>query len=107
MNFKNLFVLIIIFILFLIVIELTRLNTRKKCPQPIIEYRYVPRSFKDEQEQPVSIEDIFGIMFSKPSPWMISRGINETGRQQLINTGFIGREMIVDKNKFGERPKKI
>jgi len=105
MNWKNLLIIIIIFILFLIVIELTQLNTKKKCPKPLIEYRYVPRSFKDEQEEPVSIEDIFGIMFSKPSPWMISRGINATGRQMLINTGFTGREMIVDKKKFGERQK--
>jgi len=104
MNWQNLLIIIILLILFLIVIELTRLNTSKKCPKPIIEYRYVPRSFKDEQEEPVSIEDIFGIMFSRPSPWMISHGINENGRQALVNTGFTNREFKVDDKIFGARP---
>ena len=105
MNWKNLLILIILLILFFIIIEITKLNTRGNCAKPYIEYRYVPRSFKDEQEEPVSIEDIFGVMFSKPSPWMISRGINQSGRQHLINTGFVGREFKVDDKTFGEKVK--
>jgi len=105
MNWKNLLILIILLILILIGIEITKVNTRSKCQKPIIEYRYVPRSFKDEQQEPVSIEDIFGVMFSKPSPWMISRGINASGRQVLLNTGFRNREFKVNGKTFGERPK--
>jgi hypothetical protein len=105
MNWQNLLILMILLILFLIIIEITRLNTYKKCPKPIIEYRYIPRTFKDEQEEPISIEDIFGIMFSKPSPWMISRGINNTGRQHLINTSFTNREFKIDGKTFGKRSK--
>jgi hypothetical protein len=101
MNWKNLFILIILIIIFFIVIEITKINTKKQCPLPVIEYRYVPRTFKDEQEEPVSIEDIFGVMFSKPSPWMISRGIRATGRQ--VDTGFGGREFKVGEKTFGER----
>ena len=103
MNWKNLMTILILLIIFLITIEITKINTKRSCPLPVIEYRYVPRSFKDEQEQPVSIEDIFGVMFSKPSPWMVSRGIRETGRQ--IDTGFKGREFKVGNKTFGEKPK--
>lgn len=105
MNWKNLSILIILLIIFLIITEIIKFQTMRKCPKPVIEYRYVPRSFKHEQEEPVSIEDIFGVMFSKPSPWMIINGINATGRQ--INTGFKGREFKVNDKTFGERPNKI
>ena len=101
MNWQNLFILIILLILSLIIIEIIKLNTLKKCPKPVIEYRYVPRSFREEQEQPVSIDDIFGIMFSKPSPWMISRGIRETGRQ--INRELKNTDFKVNGKTFGER----
>ena len=37
------------------------------CPPPIIEYRYVPRSFIEEQKNPVKVTDIFGNMFTETS----------------------------------------
>jgi hypothetical protein len=75
-------ILIFIFIIIgLIIYEFVRLNTLTKCPKPYIEYRYVPRSFKEEQDQPVPIENIFNKMFSYPSPWMISRGIGITDKR--------------------------
>ena len=41
----------------------------QSCPPPIVEYRYVPRTFVEEQENPVSVEDIFSDMFKKGSAW--------------------------------------
>lgn len=64
-----------------------------KCPKPFIQYKYIPRSFKDEQEEPVPIVDIFNSMFSQPSPWMMSRGIGLTDRR---NTTLAGRQMKAD-----------
>jgi hypothetical protein len=81
MNFQKLIGLIIGIIILLIIYEMIRLNTIKKCPKPYIEYRYVPRSFKDEQDEPVPIADIFNKMFSKPSPWMMSKGIGINDRR--------------------------
>ena len=101
MKWNNLIVILIVIIIVLICIEWTRLNTLSKCPKQVTEYRYVPRSFREEQEQPVSIDDIFGIMFSKPSPWMISRGIRETGRQ--INRELKNTDFKVNGKTFGER----
>lgn len=66
------FIILILFILavILIVIDLTKMYY--KCPKSEIEYRYVPRSFKEEQEEPVSMRDLFGKMFDKSSPWVNS-----------------------------------
>jgi hypothetical protein len=92
MNFEKLLLLIMCVIILFIGYEVIRLQTMKKCPKPYIEYRYVPRSFKDEQEEPVPLEDIFNSMFSKSSPWMMSRGIGLKDRRE---TGLKGRKMKV------------
>jgi len=45
------------------------------CPAPIVEYRYVPRTFKEEQDNPSKVTDIFNTMFENESPWMGFRTI--------------------------------
>jgi len=42
-----------------------------KC-QPQIIYRYIPRSFIEEQEEPVYVGDIFKAMFANQTPWIYS-----------------------------------
>ena len=41
-----------------------------KCPEQKIEYKYIRRSFNQEQDDPVEIKKIFGSMFDQPSPWV-------------------------------------
>jgi len=40
-----------------------------QCPKQnkIIEYRYVPRTFKEEQKDPVSLTDLYRAMFMEKS----------------------------------------
>ena len=45
-------------------------NQLKQCPPPKIEYRYIPRSFEDEQNDPVKVSKLFRNMFEMPSPWV-------------------------------------
>jgi hypothetical protein len=40
-----------------------------------VEYRYIPRTFKEEQEIPVPLFDVFGSMFTESSPWFGSFNI--------------------------------
>lgn len=56
--------------LIMIVIDTTKMNY--KCPPNKIEYRYIPRSFEDEQDNLVPLRKIFGKMFDNPSPWINS-----------------------------------
>ncbi len=92
MDLEKLILLVFIIIVLLIGYEFVRLKTLTKCPKPYIEYKYIPRPFKEEQDEPPLIQDIFGKMFSLPSPWMISKGIGLMDKRQ---TGLKGREMKV------------
>ena len=44
---------------------------RAEPPPPRVEVRFVPRTFKEEQENPVQPSEIFDNMFSRPNPWPI------------------------------------
>ena len=68
LNFRFIILLLFFVAIIFIVIELTRSN--KICPENKIEYRYLPRTFKEEQESPVPIDDVFGSMFEQSSPWV-------------------------------------
>jgi hypothetical protein len=81
LKINNILLFLIYFIVILIVMEIVKLNTLTKCPKPVIEYKYVPRTFQEEQEEPIIIQDLFSNMFNKSSPWMLSRNIAITNKR--------------------------
>lgn len=83
MELKNIIMMLIFIVSIMLVYEMTRINTLSKCPKPITEYRYISRTFKEEQDDPVPLDDIFKPMFSNISPWMMSRGIGLTDRRVI------------------------
>lgn len=58
---------------------------------PEIIYRYIPRTFAEEKEQPVYVSEIFDTMFSQPSPWIISLRNYDERKQEKINQYFISQ----------------
>jgi hypothetical protein len=36
-------------------------------PSTVIEYRYIPRTFKEDQKEPVSVLDLYDTMFQRKS----------------------------------------
>lgn len=50
-------------------------KSENSCPAPIIEYRYIPRTFQEEQDNPTKVTEIFGTMFDNQSPWISDRTI--------------------------------
>ena len=62
-----------IILLFLLVgvifIAVGYIKTNEKCPPPVIEYRYIPKTFEDQQNDTTPIFSIFGKMFTNSSPW--------------------------------------
>lgn len=46
------------------------INQIKQCPPPKVEYRYIPRTFEDEQNDPVKVTRLFRNMFEEPTPWL-------------------------------------
>lgn len=86
---KGLFVLLLFIGIILIIIEIV--NTEKRCPQQRIIYRYIPRTFEEEQEEPALVTDIFATMFNQPDTW--TRGIADIDarKQEQINKYFISQ----------------
>lgn len=58
-------------------------------PQQIVEYRYLPRNFKEEMDEPVFPSDIFETMFSLPDPWILTLNDLDTRNKNNINKYFI------------------
>ena len=58
-------------------------NSNQSCPPPIVEYKYVPRTFEEEQNVPRPLLSIFGQMFEGDSAWMQTQGYADkyTSRQ--------------------------
>tara|TARA_B110000977_G_scaffold173747_1_gene227144 strand:- start:816 stop:1025 length:210 start_codon:yes stop_codon:yes gene_type:complete len=46
------------------------IKTNQKCPPPIIEYRYYPKTFNQEMKDETPVSMIFGKMFSDKTPWI-------------------------------------
>lgn len=58
---------------------------------PKIIYRYIPRTFAEEQMEPVYPSEIFETMFSQPSPWLLSIRNYDQRKQEQINQYFVSQ----------------
>ena len=74
-----------IILLGLIFILIGYMKQTQKLIPPKIEYRYIPRTFEEEQENPAKISQIFSDMFQQTTPWIAGRrqGIYKPQRHQL------------------------
>ena len=68
--------ILIIGIIFLIVGYNKSTNT---CPPPRIQYRFLPRSFYDEQINPTNLQSLFSNMFTSPDAWLSRTFENSDG----------------------------
>lgn len=79
-------IIVILTFLGIIAIAIGYVNQIKKCPPPKVEYRYVPRTFQQDQDNPVKISELFNVMFTEPTPWIRSFNNdknNETNRYYI------------------------
>lgn len=86
---KAVLLLFLICGIILIVIEVTRVD--RECPKQKIIYRYVPRTFNEEQNEPVYPSQIFQSMFTQPTAWI--RGIYDYDlrRREVTNKFFVSQ----------------
>jgi hypothetical protein len=75
--------------LILITVGYVRQETRDKPPR--VEYRYVPRSFKEEQAEAKPVLSVFGTMFNDRGPWERQQGFVDTypWQRNLINSRVV------------------
>lgn len=60
---------LLLFLLGIIFITIGYTKSSVKCPPPKIQYRFIPRSFYEEQLAPDNITSTFQDMFNQDSPW--------------------------------------
>lgn len=60
-----------------------------KLPEERIEYRYLPRTAREQLDDPIFPSDIFETMFSQPDPWILSMNDLDTRRRENLNKYFI------------------
>ena len=66
------------------------INQAKKCPPPKIEYRYIPRTFQQDQDNPVKVSELYHTLFTQPTPWI--RGVLSTHTKNSdVNRYFISQ----------------
>ncbi len=70
---------------------ITRINSQLDHVSHPVEYRYIPRTFEEEQNDPIYVSDIFGTMFSQPSPWILSVREYDQRKQEQINAYFVSQ----------------
>ena len=63
---------LIVFMLYIsiLMIAIGYVNQIKKCPPNKIVYRYIPRTFDQEQDNPVKVSQLFNNMFTDQTVWM-------------------------------------
>jgi hypothetical protein len=86
---KAIIVLIIFLGVIFLAIEITKIRENLKVKQEKVIYRYIPRTFEEEQLDPIPITDIFETMFSQPSPWVGSIRTYDRRKQEKVNQYFI------------------
>jgi len=90
----NLILVTLMFIAIILVV-VGFIKVGQQCPQRKIEYRYVPRTFIEDQKEPVPVTDIFAKMFFESTPWIsheAGKGLGPPNTQQNdINKNFISQ----------------
>lgn len=68
------------FLLFagLVFVVIGYVRSNNSYPPPRVEFRYVPRTFEQEQDSPVPVMSVYGKMFSKRDPWSKAQGYIDT-----------------------------
>jgi len=69
---RTIFIALLFIGITIIIIGVVR--SQMHCPPNKVEYRYVPRTFVEEQNDPTPITEIFAKMFLEPTPWIRHSG---------------------------------
>ena len=67
---RNTSIILLFFGLLFIITDI--IKNKHRCRPDRIIYKYIPRTFEEEQENPAQVTKIFERMWSRPSPWVDS-----------------------------------
>lgn len=83
--------LLIILIIGIFLIYVAFRTSEKSCPPPRVEYRFIPRTLKEEMENPVKVSEIFNSMFNNPTVFLGRDIGNRRIRSDNINKNLISQ----------------
>ena len=86
--YKLILLIVLFFGILFVSVEVARINAGLTKKDPTVIYRYIPRSFEEEQNDPILVSDIFETMFSQPSPWVGSIRTYDQRKHDAINKYF-------------------
>lgn len=84
-------VLIILVICAIVCITTNIVLLNLPTPQTQIIYRYMPRTFEEEQNAPPNVSEIFKTMFTEHSPWINSIMDYDRRKQEAVNKYYISQ----------------
>lgn len=87
--YKGILILLLFVGVILIIIEYIR-SEKKNVIEKIV-YRYIPRTFDEEQNEPIYPSDIFRTMFTQPSTWIGETTDLDTRKRESVNRFFISQ----------------
>lgn len=87
----NALIVILVFAAWLFVM-IGYIRRKGTCSKPVTEYRYVPRTFVEEQEDPSPVSDIFDDMFLQNTPWEQGHLLTAVSRRNNVNNSFFNTE---------------
>ena len=78
-------IILLLVIIGIIFIAVGYIKSNQSCPPPIVQYRYYPRTFEEEETNPVPVSAIFGKMFNNADAWEDRNGLLYIPRTKQIS----------------------
>ena len=91
MLYKVIITLLLFIGILFTVIDMVKVDAGLTKKEPKVIYKYIPRTFEEEQQDPIPVSDIFETMFSQPSPWVNSIKTYDIKKQENINSYFVSQ----------------
>jgi len=60
-------------------------QSNQSCPPPVVEFKYVPQTFEQEQNLPTPLLSVFGSMFNEDSAWEQTQGYADKTSARKMN----------------------
>jgi hypothetical protein len=87
----NKIILLLMLFVGILLMTISIVKDSSQCQKERIIYKYIPRTFENEQNNEVDVSDIFNVMFTQPSPWIASINDIDFRKQEAINKYFISQ----------------
>lgn len=87
---KGVLILLLLCGIMLIIYEFAKSD--RTCPRQKVIYRYIPRTFEEEQNEPVYVSEIFQSLFSSPTEFVRGIGSYNYRKNERVNDFYISQQ---------------